>query len=39
MKLAPVIVILQPVYAVAGANDVINGAGTTVRVDIVRGDE
>jgi hypothetical protein len=39
MKFAPVIVILQPVYAVAGENDVIDGAGTTFRVDIVREDE
>ncbi len=39
MKLAPVMVILQPAYAVAGANDAIEGAATTVRGDIVRGEE
>ncbi len=36
MKEAPVTVILQPEYALAGANEVMEGAKTTVSVANVR---
>lgn len=33
----PVTVILHPEYAVAGANDIIDGGETVVKVEILRG--